>query len=423
METIRGCGDSLLTIINDILDFSKIESGKLELEEHPFDLRNCIEESMGLLAPKAAEKGLDLAYEIDVDVPEILVGDVTRLRQILVNLIGNAVKFTSQGEVLITASMMSGGSEPQMVQFSIRDSGIGIPDDKRDRLFKSFSQIDASTTRKFGGTGLGLAISNRLADLMGSRIRLESEVGKGSTFYFAIKAVPFPTSSSQPWCELRSHLEGKCVLIQEDNQTSQRILTQWLVRFGMQAIAVGTSQEAMTQLKSGKRFDAVILDFQLPEGDGFQMANSIRSLPEGSTLPILLLTSTHIRAGDPLARSLGISVSIFKPIRPKQLLAALNQIFDRRRNSVRKGPVFSAFDGSLASRLPLKILIADDSQVNQKVGTAFLEKLGYRPGSCERRPGGAAGSRTPAIRYSFSGYPNARTGRIWRGAPDSPALG
>ena len=240
VETIRGCGDSLLTIINDILDFSKIESGKLELEEHPFDLRNCIEESMELLAPKAAEKGLDLAYEMDEDVPVTLVGDVTRFRQILVNLIGNAVKFTSQGEVVVTAGM-AGDSEHRMVQFSVRDSGIGIPKDKWDRLFKSFSQVDASTTRQFGGTGLGLAISNRLAEFMGSRVWLESEVGKGSTFYFAIRSTPFPDTSSLPWDGVRSNLAGKRVLVAEDNKTNRRILSHWLSKFGMHPEAVETS--------------------------------------------------------------------------------------------------------------------------------------------------------------------------------------
>jgi len=376
VETIRGCGDSLLTIINDILDFSKIESGKLELEEHPFDLRTCIEESMELLAPKAAEKVLDLAYEIDEEVPVTLVGDVTRLRQILVNLIGNAVKFTSQGEVVVTAGM-AGDAEHRMVQFSVRDSGIGIPKDKWDRLFKSFSQVDASTTRQFGGTGLGLAISNRLAEFMGSRVWFESEVGKGSTFYFAIKSTPFPDTSSLPWNEVHSNLARKRVLVAEDNQTNQRILTHWMGKFGMHPEAVGTTHEAMALLQSGRAFDALILDLQMPDTDGFGTAESIHRLPGGLSLPILLLTSTHIRAGDPRAATSGISASVYKPIRPKQLLDALSQSIDRRK-IIRKGPTDSVFDSSLASRLPLKILIADDSRVNQMVATKYLEKLGYR---------------------------------------------
>lgn len=377
VETIRSCGDSLLTIVNDILDFSKIESGKLELEEHPFDLPNCLEESMELLATKAAEKGLDLAYDIADDVPSMLVGDVTRLRQILVNLVGNAVKFTSRGEVVISSSMAV-ESEPPMVQFSVRDTGIGIPKDKWDRLFKSFSQIDASTTRQFGGTGLGLAISNRLAESMGKRIWIESEVGKGSTFHFAIKALPFAEISTLPRAEARSNLAGKRVLIAEDNPTIRGILSKWLIKFGMQPEGVGSSQEAISFVKSGSALDALILDLQMPDMDGFQAANSIRGLPGRATLPILWLTSKHIRAGDPRAAAAEISVSVYKPVRPKQLLDALNTTFDRRKASMRRGPAASSFDSTLASRLPLKILIADDSRVNQKVGISFLEKLGYR---------------------------------------------
>ncbi len=248
VETIRSCGDSLLTIINDILDFSKIEAGKIELEEHPFDLRSCIEESMELLAPKAAEKGLDFAYEIDADVSSSLVGDVTRLRQVLVNLVGNAVKFTTQGEVEIAAKMV-GSSDKRLVQFAIRDTGIGIPRDKWDRLFKSFSQVDTSTTRHFGGTGLGLAICNRLVEFMGGRAWLESEVGKGSIFYFTISASNFPDLSPAPWDKLHDNLAGKHVLVVEDSKTNQRILTHWLRKFGMQSISVGTTREALAQLQ------------------------------------------------------------------------------------------------------------------------------------------------------------------------------
>lgn len=378
VETIRSCGDSLLTIINDILDFSKIESGKLELEEHPFELRDCIEESVELLGPKAAEKGLDLAYDIADDVPVALIGDVTRLRQILVNLVANAVKFTPKGEVVVTAGMV-GGAEPRLLRFSVRDTGVGIPENKWDRLFKSFSQVDASTTRQFGGTGLGLAISSRLAECMGGRIQFESQVGQGSTFYFAIPVKEFPNVPSPPWDQSRSNLAGKRVLVAEDNQTNKSILTNWLAKFGTQPEGVGSSYEALEQFRAGNTYDALILDLQMPDLDGFATAEAIRKLPGGSFLPILFLTSRHVRAGDARAAACGISVSVYKPIRPKQLLDALNQTFDRRRVSIRKGPTAAMFDSSLASRLPMKILIADDSRVNQKVGITFLEKLGYRP--------------------------------------------
>jgi signal transduction histidine kinase len=215
VETIHSSADSLVTIINDILDFSKIESGRLDLEEHPFDLRTCIEESIELLAPKAAEKKLDLAYELDDSVPVTLVGDVTRLRQILVNLVGNAVKFTNEGEVVVTAKLAGASSQPETLHISVRDTGIGIPKDKRDRLFKSFSQVDSSTTRQFGGTGLGLVISKRLAELMGGRMWVDSEAGKGSTFHFTIQIKPFADGPPIPWETIRPDLAGRRVLVLE----------------------------------------------------------------------------------------------------------------------------------------------------------------------------------------------------------------
>jgi CheY-like chemotaxis protein len=364
-------------LVNDILDFSKIEAGKLELEEHPFELRACVEESLDLLAPAAAEKGLDLSYEIEPGVPVALIGDVTRLRQILINLIGNAVKFTAQGEVAVSVTMVPDSAEPR-AQFAVRDTGIGIPRDKWDRLFKSFSQVDTSTTRQFGGTGLGLAISNRLVEFMGGRMWFESEVGKGSVFYFAVKASPLPQASPLAWEESHQNLAGKRILIVEDNQSNQRILRRWLDGLDMHPVGVGAGQDALDALASNDEFDAVILDHQIPDLDALSVAESIRKLPERLLLPILLLTSTRLRVTDQRAAAAGISVPVHKPIRPKQLLDALNQIFDRRRISPRKSSAASAFDGSLAARLPLRILVADDSRVNQMVAVKFLEKLGYR---------------------------------------------
>jgi signal transduction histidine kinase len=395
LESIHSCADSLLAIINDILDFSKIESGKLDLEEHPFDLRSCIEESIELLAPKAAEKKLDLAYELDDSVPAVVVGDVTRLRQILVNLVGNAVKFTAQGEVVVQGTLAQ-DSQPGVLQFSVRDTGIGIPKEKQDRLFKSFSQVDSSTTRQFGGTGLGLAISKRLTEAMGGRMWVVSEAGRGSTFHFTVQVKPFAMVSPDLLVERLPHLAGKRVLVVEDNDINRRILTYWLEKFGMQATCVATSQEALERLQSVDSFDACIFDFQLPEMDGLALAEAVRKLPSGNSLPLLLLTSIRLRAGDKRAAAAGVSVSVYKPIRPKQLLDAINQSFDRKLTSVRKAPVAQAFATSLAARLPLRILLADDSLVNQKVGKCFLEKLGYRAevvadgyevlGALERQP-------------------------------------
>jgi CheY-like chemotaxis protein len=376
VETIRSSADSLVTITNDVLDFSKIESGRLELEEHPFDLRTCIEEAIDLLAPKAAEKKLDLAYELDEAVPITLIGDVTRLRQILVNLVANAVKFTSEGEVVIKTTLEGEASQSQTAHFSVTDTGIGIPAHKQDRLFKSFSQVDSSTTRQFGGTGLGLAISKRLTEFMGGRMWVESEAGRGSTFHFTIQIQPFANGPAVPWEARRPHLNGLRVLVLEDNDRNRRILTYWLERFGMRPTPVGTVQEALERLQQKDAFDGAILDFQLPDMDGLSLAAAVRQLPGGESLHLLLLTSVHLRAGDPRAAATRVSASIYKPIRPKQLLEALSQSFDRREVSYR-GAASLMFDPSFASRLPLRILMADDNRVNQKVGSRFLEKLGY----------------------------------------------
>src|SRR5579871_4865188 len=284
VETIHTSADSLVTIINDILDFSKIESGRLDLEEHPFDLRTCIEESIELLAPKAAEKHLDLAYELDDSVPVTVIGDVTRLRQILVNLVGNAVKFTNQGDVVVRATLAGPGSPPEMVHFSVRDTGIGIPKHKQDRLFKSFSQVDSSTTRQFGGTGLGLVISKRLAEFMGGRMWVESEAGNGSTFHFTIQLKALADGPPVPCEVMRPHLTGRRVLVVEDNDTNRRILTKWLEKFGMQSTAVATAKEALERLEKENAFDAAIFDFQFPEMDGLSLAEAARKLPGGQSL-------------------------------------------------------------------------------------------------------------------------------------------
>lgn len=378
VETIHGSADSLVTIINDILDFSKIESGRLEIEEHPFNLRTCIEQSLELLAPKAYEKKLDLAYELDDDIPPIVVGDVTRLRQVLVNLVGNAVKFTAQGEVMIKVVPAESDAWSGLLHFRVRDTGIGIAKQKQDRLFKSFSQADSSTTRHFGGTGLGLAISKRLTQFMGGRIWMESEAGQGSTFHFTIQMKPFAEAASARWADIYSNLAGRWVLILEDNATSRRILTGWLKKCGVQTTAVATSQEALALLRKRNTFDAAIVDFQLPEIDGTSLVESIRNLPGCQLLQLLPLTSAHLRAGDARAAAARVSLSVYKPIRPRQFLDALSQSFDGRLYSSQKMPGGQGLDPSFASRHPLRILLADDNPVNQKVGRSFLEKLGYR---------------------------------------------
>ena len=395
VEATRSSADALLTIINDILDFSKIESGKLELEHHPFELHTCIEEVLDLLAPKAAEKKLDLAYIVDDAVPKILVGDVTRLRQILVNLIGNAVKFTQQGEVVIEVTPTARGArtiEPGherdtdflrhpdewLLHFSVRDTGIGIPLDKQNRLFKSFQQVDATTTRHYGGTGLGLAICKRLTELMGGKIWAESDTGKGAIFHFTILASGAAATAPPAWQSPQSQLAAKRLLVVEDNETNGRIIKRRTEQWGMAVELASNSRDALNLVAQGKPFDAAILDLQLPDLDGLALAEEVRKQPHGRHLPVLLLSSVRLRDDDTRPLRASISGLVHKPIRPAQLLDALCRAMSIQLQREKKAPVAASLDADLARRLPLRLLLADDNPINQKVGLSVLRKLGYR---------------------------------------------
>ncbi|MBW4497967.1 MAG: PAS domain S-box protein [Oscillatoria princeps RMCB-10] len=386
VEIVRTSGEALLTIINDILDFSKIESGKLDLEAHPFNLRLCVEECLDLLAPKAAQKGLELAYLIDLQTPETIVGDVTRLRQILVNLLANAVKFTETGEVVVSVRACkmpvgagdgedTDGSPSWEIQFSVRDTGIGIPQERMDRLFKAFSQVDASTTRQYGGTGLGLAISKRLSEMMGGRMWVESEVGKGSTFFFTLEARAVETEGPA----LGQALTGKRLLIVDDNATNRQILTLQTQSWGMLPRAAASGAEALDWLEGGGVFDLAILDMQMPFMDGLTLAAEIRKLPGRKNLPLLMFTSIGSLPDSRLLAEVDFAAFLNKPVKQSQLYNVLTGIFGLlpvKRSSVRLQP--AAIDSQLASRLPLRILLAEDNAVNQKVALRILERLGYR---------------------------------------------
>jgi CheY-like chemotaxis protein/HPt (histidine-containing phosphotransfer) domain-containing protein len=395
VEATRSSADALLTIINDILDFSKIESGKLELENHPFELHTCIEEALDLLGPKASEKKLDLAYNVDDALPKILVSDVTRLRQILVNLVSNAVKFTAQGEVVIEVS--AAGRSPRsaapgqqhdteflrhpeewLLHFSVHDTGIGIPVEKQSRLFKSFQQVDASTTRQYGGTGLGLAISKRLAELLGGKIWVESEAGKGATFHFTIVARASAGSAPPAWQGPQLQLAGKRLLVIEDNPTNQRLIGSRAAQWGMLVEGADDSNAALQLLNGENAFDAIILDLQLPDLDGLALAAQVRNHPAGRYIPLLLLTSTRLRGDDVRAFEAGVSGYVHKPIRPAQLLDALCRAMSIQLQREKKAPTAPSLDTGLAQRLPLRLLLADDNPINQKVGLSVLNKLGYR---------------------------------------------
>jgi len=384
VETIYASSEALLTITNDILDFSKIESGKLELEKQPLDLRICIEDALDLLAAKASEKKLDLAYQIDDGVPSQVIGDVTRLRQVLVNLLSNGVKFTPSGEVVVHVKALStpapgkGSPGPWHLHFSVRDTGIGIPVDRLARLFKSFSQADASTTRQYGGTGLGLAISKRLVELMGGKMWVESVPKKGSTFYFT---VPLEASTEAA----RSSLEGRQpqladlrLLIVDDNPTNCRILTLQTTKWGMIPRGTQSAAQALEWLRAGEVFDVAVLDMQMPGMDGLMLATEIRKLPSAMMMPLVLLTSMGVRNDAPGFANAAFASCLTKPLKPVQLHETLLRVVSGAKPVVRKSPAVPKLDPTLAQRLPLRILLCDDNAINQKVALRLLQQMGYK---------------------------------------------
>ncbi|MFA5262613.1 MAG: response regulator [Opitutaceae bacterium] len=386
-DTIRSSGDALLTIINDILDFSKIEAGKLELEENPFDLRDCVESALDLVAPKASEKGLELAYIIDPLVPGSLIGDVTRVRQILVNLLGNAIKFTEKGEVTVDIQTLAEAVQPSdsppnpaspvTIRFTVTDTGIGIPPERISRLFHSFSQIDTSTTRKYGGTGLGLAISKRLSECMGGSMQVESEVGKGSSFVFTIKAPPAPLSVTRTSLNVSPpHLQGRRVLIVDDNKTNRRVLTLQTQAWGMIPRDTSSPLEALEWICRGDPFDLALLDMQMPEMDGIELAKKIRLHRDEHSLPLAIFTSSGKREDDATAPHL--VAYLVKPIKQSQLFNLLTEVFGAASEARQgKAPDKQKIDSDLARRLPLKILLAEDHPVNRKLALMILKKMGY----------------------------------------------
>jgi CheY-like chemotaxis protein/anti-sigma regulatory factor (Ser/Thr protein kinase) len=285
-ETVRSSGDALLVVINDILDFSKIEAGELELEHLPFSVRDCVEGSLDLVAAQAGGKGLDLAVQIADDVPPAVVGDVTRLRQVLVNLLSNAVKFTERGEVVVEVRLADDGA----LVFAVRDTGIGIPADRVDRLFRSFSQVDASTTRVYGGTGLGLAISRRIAEAMGGGITVRSTPGEGSVFSLTV-ALPRGEQVVDALAAPPVELPGRRALVVDDNATNRVILRRQLTAWGMQVDDCADGASALAAVDAGGAYDVVLLDMHMPGMDGVELARGLRAREATSALPLLLLTS------------------------------------------------------------------------------------------------------------------------------------
>jgi len=384
VETIYSSGESLLTIINEILDFSKIESGKLELEYQPFDLRLCVEDALDLLAPKAAEKHLDLAYQMDDGIPSRVLGDVTRVRQVLVNLLGNAIKFTEQGEVVTQVKILSSpaaegeNTSAWHLHFSVRDTGIGIEVDRLARLFKPFMQAEASTARRFGGTGLGLAISRRLVELMGGKMWAESVPGKGSTFHFTLRVQPAAGTTGSPLEGAQPQLNALRLLIVDDNPTNCRILSLQTSKWGMVPRDAVSGQQALDWLRAGEQFDLAILDMQMPGMDGLMLATEIRKLPAATKMPLVLLTSMGVHPDNPGLAHAAFASCLTKPIKPTQLYETFVRVLSGKRFAPGQSPGPARLDPTLADRLPLRVLLCDDNVVNQKVALRLLQQMGYR---------------------------------------------
>ena len=365
VETIRLSGDALLVVINDILDFSKMESNKVALEEQPFDLRATIEEALELVNIKAVEKGLNLAYTIDASVPETIISDPARLRQILGNLLSNAIKFTDKGEVNLSVSRCR--DDVREIHFAVQDTGIGIPFDKLDLLFQSFSQIEPSSCRSESGTGLGLVISKKLAELMGGRIWVESRPEKGSTFHFTIHAENVPGEQTANLKGVQPHLMGRHVLIVDDNKTNRRILGAYAYSWGMVPFIASTSRDALDWIRRGDTFDVAILDMDMSDMNGLTLAREISKY--NMTLPQVLLTTMGQRV--PAKHAFHLT----KPIKPSQLHKALTNIISRRPD---QESTLAGDDNKTAQDSSLCILLAEDNASSQKVILQMLKRLGHR---------------------------------------------
>ncbi|MGB5967978.1 MAG: DUF3365 domain-containing protein [Spirulinaceae cyanobacterium] len=377
VETIRSSGNALLTLINDILDFSKIEAGRLEMEEQPFSLRSCLEEALDLVASEAAAKGLELAYLIDSHTPKTIIGDVTRVRQVLVNLLGNAVKFTKAGEIVVSVGSKAQNDNTYEIQFSVKDTGIGIPQERMNRLFQSFSQVDSSTTRKYGGTGLGLAISKLLSEMMGGTMWAQSQVGFGSTFHFTIAAQASWELTERESSQLYQ-LTGKQILIIDQNLTNQQILTRQTQSWGVVSQGVESGTQALDWLCQGQECDLTIVDIEILQEEGFDLVKAIRQQSGQENLPFAILTPEHSPELKEQIEELALVTVLKKPVQPSQLYNLLITIFAEKPIRLQQGFIKGETEVIPHETKPLRILLAEDNVVNQKVALLMLGELGYR---------------------------------------------
>jgi signal transduction histidine kinase/DNA-binding response OmpR family regulator len=376
---VRSSADSLLTVINDILDFSKVEVGKLQLDDEDFSLRESLGETLKTLGLRAASKGIELTCQISADSPEVLVGDAGRLRQVLVNLVGNALKFTARGEVVVRVTVESHPSGTAELHCSVTDTGIGIAAEKLQSIFQPFEQADGSSTRRYGGTGLGLAISSRLVALMDGRIWVESEIGAGSTFHFTARL----GISAQPWLERQPRsvvpLRDLPVLIVDDNATNRRVLYEMLSHWQMRPTVADGGLAALSELQHavalGSPFPLVLLDAQMPDMDGFTLAERITQTPALAGVTIMMLSSVDLPGDTSRCRALGIATYLTKPIKQSELLDALLNVM---------GHTAAAVLDKVPARAPipapgrrLRVLVAEDNAVNQRLAMRLLEKRGH----------------------------------------------
>ncbi|MGP0074740.1 MAG: response regulator, partial [Bryobacteraceae bacterium] len=379
LNAVKYSADSLLTVINDILDFSKIEVGKLSLDPIEFNLRDHLGQAMKILAGRAHEKGLELACFVPPELPDFVVGDPVRLRQVILNLVGNAIKFTEKGEVVLRVELDEQDTDSMSLHFSVSDTGIGIPAEKQELIFEPFSQADTSTTRRYGGTGLGLSICSRLIGMMNGRIWLESEMGQGATFHFTARfgraSVPSIPASTDP-----AILVDRRVLIVDDNATNRHILEKTLSHWQMRPVCAASAEAAVSMLRqahaAGAPFSLMIADCHMPDVDGFMLVEQLQQLPAQQGLVTVMLTSGGQRGDGQRCRQLGIAAYLIKPVLQSDLLEALLRVLGPRSDDAQTIQLVTRHSLREA-RAPLRVLLAEDNAVNQRLAVRLLEKEGH----------------------------------------------